>query len=50
MMFLFCSQGVTGMGYWFGFRVSFDTHEVLCLVLEYRLILIMFYLLCQDIV
>jgi len=32
------------------FMIEFDTHDVLFLVSEYRLILSMFYVLCQDIV
>jgi len=29
MMFPFFFRGVTGMGYWFGFGVSFDTQYIL---------------------
>jgi len=39
----FVFQSVSVLGSWFNFGVSFDTQYVLCFILEYRLILTMFY-------
>ena len=42
------TSAVTGTGYWFGFRVSFDTQYVLFIVSRYRLILDIFYVTFQG--